>query len=134
MRQQKVSVDVVRMVTSSAGYLLVAAAAWLLVKLVCACFWLPGELRREGATAAASQREARHLRPSTKRQSRQSRSCDVEEPGGLRRRPRRWRKRRRKRRRGATSRPPTAPPTHRKAKLLCRRVCSYLPRSSAAVW
>ncbi|XP_049946068.1 uncharacterized protein LOC126428198 [Schistocerca serialis cubense] len=61
MRQQKVSVDVVRMVTSSAGYLLVAAAAWLLVKLVCACFWLPGELRRRGRAERARQLQERLL-------------------------------------------------------------------------
>lgn len=47
MRTQKVSVDVWKMVFSSCSYLGLACAAWVLIKLVCACFWLPKYLQTE---------------------------------------------------------------------------------------
>ncbi|KYB29185.1 hypothetical protein TcasGA2_TC000604 [Tribolium castaneum] len=47
MRTQKVSVDVWKMVFSSCSYLGLACAAWVLIKLVCACFWLPKYLQNE---------------------------------------------------------------------------------------
>ncbi|KAJ3664844.1 hypothetical protein Zmor_000387 [Zophobas morio] len=47
MRNQKVGVDVWKMVFSSCSYLGLACAAWVLIKLVCACFWLPKYLQTE---------------------------------------------------------------------------------------
>lgn len=41
MRSQKVTVDAWKMVTSSIAYLGVAFLAWVFVKLLYACFWLP---------------------------------------------------------------------------------------------
>lgn len=45
MRPQKVSVDVWKMVIQSLGYLGLAFMAWVLLKLVYACFRLPSYLR-----------------------------------------------------------------------------------------
>lgn len=47
MRTQKVSVDVWKMIFSSCSYLGLACAAWVLIKLVYACFWLPKYLKTE---------------------------------------------------------------------------------------
>lgn len=41
MRSQKVGVDAWKMVTSSIAYLGIAFLAWVFVKLLYACFWLP---------------------------------------------------------------------------------------------
>lgn len=41
MRSQKVGVDVWKMVCASCSYLSLAFAAWVLIKLVYACFWFP---------------------------------------------------------------------------------------------
>lgn len=47
MRKQKVVVDVWKMVFSSCSYLALAFVAYILLKLVYACFWLPNYLRKQ---------------------------------------------------------------------------------------
>lgn len=47
MRKQKVSVDIWKMVFSSCSYLALAFVAWLFLKLICACFWLPKYLQTQ---------------------------------------------------------------------------------------
>ncbi|KAJ8683250.1 hypothetical protein QAD02_019042 [Eretmocerus hayati] len=46
-QQQQVSVDLVNMVYTAIAYLALAGAAWLFLRLVQACFWLPGHMRRQ---------------------------------------------------------------------------------------
>ncbi|KAI4457354.1 hypothetical protein MML48_7g00007001 [Holotrichia oblita] len=47
MRSQKVGVDAWKMVTSSIAYLGIAFLAWVFVKLLYACFWLPAHFDNE---------------------------------------------------------------------------------------
>lgn len=47
MRFQKVSVDVWKVIFYSGSCLVLAFVAWVFLKLVYACFWLPGHLQRE---------------------------------------------------------------------------------------
>ncbi|GFG36058.1 hypothetical protein Cfor_02595 [Coptotermes formosanus] len=47
MRHQQVSVNVWQMVQTSGTYLALAFCAWVLLRLVNACFWLPGYLRKQ---------------------------------------------------------------------------------------
>ena len=47
MRPQNVSVDVWKMVGTMCSYLALAAAAWLFLRLVHACLWLPKHLREQ---------------------------------------------------------------------------------------
>ncbi|GJQ69602.1 hypothetical protein Trydic_g6696 [Trypoxylus dichotomus] len=49
MRSQKVGVDAWKMVTSSIAYLGIAFLAWVFVKLLYACFWLPTHFEQEDA-------------------------------------------------------------------------------------
>jgi cyanate permease len=47
MRHQQVSVNVWQMVQTSCTYLALAFCAWLLLRLINACFWLPGYLSQQ---------------------------------------------------------------------------------------
>ncbi|GFG32932.1 hypothetical protein Cfor_12901 [Coptotermes formosanus] len=47
MRHQQVSVNVWQIVQTSGTYLALAFCAWVLLRLVNACFWLPGCLRKQ---------------------------------------------------------------------------------------
>jgi cyanate permease len=47
MRQQHVSVNVWKMLQTSCTYLALALCAWLLLRLINACFWLPGYLTKK---------------------------------------------------------------------------------------
>jgi cyanate permease len=46
MRHQQVSVNIWQMFKTSCTYLALAFCAWLLLRLVNACFWLPGYLSK----------------------------------------------------------------------------------------
>ncbi|XP_017772117.1 PREDICTED: uncharacterized protein LOC108559371 [Nicrophorus vespilloides] len=52
MRPQKVSVDVWKMVFWTLSYLALAFVAWVFLKLVNACFWLPKHLKNQERTEA----------------------------------------------------------------------------------
>ena len=47
MRHQQVSVNVWQMLKTSCTYLALAFCAWLLLRLINACFWLPGYLTKK---------------------------------------------------------------------------------------
>jgi cyanate permease len=47
MRYQQVSVNVWKMLNTSCTYLTLAFCAWLLLRLINACFWLPGYLTKK---------------------------------------------------------------------------------------
>jgi hypothetical protein len=47
MRHQHVSVNVWQMMFTSCTYLALAFLAWLLLRLIHACFWLPGYLTKQ---------------------------------------------------------------------------------------
>lgn len=47
MRVQQVTVDVWKMLVTAASYLALAFAAWILLRLVCACITLPGYLKKQ---------------------------------------------------------------------------------------
>lgn len=49
MRFQKVSVDVWKVIITSGSCLFLAFIAWVFLKLVYACFWLPGYLQQQEA-------------------------------------------------------------------------------------
>lgn len=53
MRPQKVSVDIFKMIFSSCSYLAVVFAAWIFVKLLYACFWLPAHLKKQSTEEEA---------------------------------------------------------------------------------
>lgn len=57
MRKQKVVVDVWKMVFSSCSYLALAFVAYILLKLVYACFWLPNYLRKQEESPLLEQAE-----------------------------------------------------------------------------
>jgi len=60
MRFQQVSVDVWKMLVAAFTYLAMALGVWILLRLVSACFWLPGHLikqREEEEKLAAEQEE-----------------------------------------------------------------------------
>ncbi|OXU29641.1 hypothetical protein TSAR_000102 [Trichomalopsis sarcophagae] len=44
---QQVSVDLINMVYTAIAYLALAGAAWLFLRLIQACFWLPGHMKRK---------------------------------------------------------------------------------------
>lgn len=56
MRSQKVSVDLLKMILSTCSYLLLAVLAWILLRLVNACFCLPGYLKAKEKKAKDAQR------------------------------------------------------------------------------
>ena len=45
--QQQVTVDLVNMVYTAIAYLALAGAAWLFLRLIQACFWLPSHIKRQ---------------------------------------------------------------------------------------
>lgn len=47
MKHQQVTVDFLSMVFSAATYLALAGAAWIFLRLLQACFWLPRHLKRQ---------------------------------------------------------------------------------------
>lgn len=47
MRHQQVSVNVWQMMVTSCTYLALAFCAWVLLRLIYACFWLPGYLTKQ---------------------------------------------------------------------------------------
>jgi cyanate permease len=47
MRHQQVSLNVWQMVQTSCTYLALAFCAWILLRLINACFWLPGYLMKK---------------------------------------------------------------------------------------
>jgi hypothetical protein len=47
MRHQQVSVNVWQMMLTSSTYLALAFCAWVLLRLINACFWLPGYLTKQ---------------------------------------------------------------------------------------
>jgi cyanate permease len=47
MRHQQVSVNVWQMMLTSCTYLALAFCAWVLLRLINACFWLPGYLTKQ---------------------------------------------------------------------------------------
>jgi cyanate permease len=47
MRHQQVSVNVWQMMFTSCTYLALAFFAWVLLRLISACFWLPGYLTKQ---------------------------------------------------------------------------------------
>jgi hypothetical protein len=47
MRHQQVSVNVWQMLKTSCTYIALAFCAWLLLRLINACFWLPGYLTKK---------------------------------------------------------------------------------------
>jgi cyanate permease len=47
MRHQQVSVNLWQMLKTSCTYLALAFCAWLLLRLINACFWLPGYLTKQ---------------------------------------------------------------------------------------
>ncbi|KAK7871962.1 hypothetical protein R5R35_004759 [Gryllus longicercus] len=65
MRHQHVGVDVVKMIVSSCSYLALAFAAWVLLRLVQACFYLPGILRRRNEEEAQQLLRAQQLPSSS---------------------------------------------------------------------
>lgn len=60
MRSQKVSVDVWKMFTSSCSYLVLAVLAWIFLRLVNACFYLPRHLK-EQEKRKAKERESQAI-------------------------------------------------------------------------
>lgn len=66
MRSQKVSVDIWKMVSSSLSYLLLAVLAWILLRLVNACFCLPRYLKEnERKRAKVEQQEKKTVMDQT---------------------------------------------------------------------
>jgi hypothetical protein len=63
MRYQQVSVNVWQMALTSCTYLALAFCAWLLLRLIHACFWLPGYLtnQREEEMKKEAQEEKKLL-------------------------------------------------------------------------
>lgn len=57
MRSQKVSVDIWKMMFSSCSYLALAFGAWVMLKLIYACFWLPKYLQNQENEAKLEQEE-----------------------------------------------------------------------------
>jgi cyanate permease len=47
MRHQQVSVNIWQMLLTSSTYLALAFCAWVLLRLINACFWLPGYLTKQ---------------------------------------------------------------------------------------
>lgn len=47
MKYQQISVNISQMFYSAGSYLLLAAAVWVLLKLIQACFWLPNTLKKQ---------------------------------------------------------------------------------------
>lgn len=59
MRHQQVSVNVWQMVQTSCTYLALAFCAWLLLRLINACFWLPGYLSKQREDEMKKERDAK---------------------------------------------------------------------------
>ncbi|XP_044742866.1 uncharacterized protein LOC123305233 [Chrysoperla carnea] len=53
MKYQQVHVNIWKMFYTAGTYLILAAAVWLLLKLIQACFWLPNTLKKQRADMEA---------------------------------------------------------------------------------
>ncbi|XP_076247061.1 uncharacterized protein LOC143187020 isoform X1 [Calliopsis andreniformis] len=47
MKYQQISVDFVSMVFTACSYLALAGAVWIFLRIIQACFWLPGHLKKQ---------------------------------------------------------------------------------------
>ena len=61
MKYQQVSVDFVNMVFTAFSYLALAGAAWIFLRLLQACFWLPRHLRKQNDVQQMLQEKVKFL-------------------------------------------------------------------------
>jgi hypothetical protein len=59
MYYQQVSVDLFNMVYTAVAYLALAGAAWLFLRLIQACIWLPSHMKRQNDVQRMLQNKAR---------------------------------------------------------------------------
>lgn len=80
MRHQHVGVDIWKMAITSMSYLALAFTAWVFLRLLNACFWLPSYLTKQQASVA--QLEKKILLASQLREEKESLMKDSDKGEG----------------------------------------------------